>query len=227
MSNTAQVEPTEEQRQAAAAFVRLEWSPTHTADDIARLLAEREALAMCKGAAIASGTLWDNSAPAGVIKEAERVKGLHNAASVLSAEVTRLETLCTEEARLIVERDTLRARVAELEAKIADGVFSCPGCGRHDFGFFASQIKAACGPCRTRAENAEARVAELEERERFRDLAAEVDTGEPAEDDAKADAPVCHSCEKSSPTTAFDADAGRPMCAACRGVEPDPQGGAR
>ena len=56
--------------------------------------------------------------------------------------------------------ETLRARVAELEAKIADAVFSCPGCGRHDFGFFASQIKAACGPCRTRAEVAEAREAQ-------------------------------------------------------------------
>ncbi len=55
---------------------------------------------------------------------------------------------------------TLSARVAELEAKIADAVFSCPGCGRHDFGFFASQIKAACGPCRTRAEVAEAREAQ-------------------------------------------------------------------
>ena len=55
----APIEPTEEQMQAAAAFVarhgeqnevidsggqaRLEWSPTHTVDDIARLLAEREA----------------------------------------------------------------------------------------------------------------------------------------------------------------------------------------
>jgi len=64
-------------------------------------------------------------------------------------------------ARLLAEREAkFRARVAELEAKIADAVFSCPGCGRHDFGFFASQIKAACGPCRTRAEAAEAREAQ-------------------------------------------------------------------
>lgn len=78
----ANIEPTEEQRAAA---IRL-WSragPTGygmaaAVDEIARLLAEREAK--------------------------------------LREEVTRLEALCTEEARLIVERDTLRARVAELEA---------------------------------------------------------------------------------------------------------------
>lgn len=53
----------------------------------------------------------------------------------------------------ILVRDFAAARekIAELEAKIADSVFSCPSCGRHDFGFFAPKIKAACGNCMNRA----------------------------------------------------------------------------
>lgn len=41
-----------------------------------------------------------------------------------------------------------------------ESVFSCPGCGRHDFGLFSGQIKEACGPCRQRAEDAERRLQE-------------------------------------------------------------------
>lgn len=53
----------------------------------------------------------------------------------------------------ILVRDFAAARekIAELETKITDSVFSCPSCGRHDFGFFAPKIKAACGNCMNRA----------------------------------------------------------------------------
>lgn len=110
MSN---IEPTEEQRAAA---IRL-WSragPTGhgmaaAVDEIARLLAEREAKAMCKGAAIAWGTVWDSSAPSDVIKVAEDVKGLH-------LRIDRLTAHAKAADEGIAEREAkLRARVAELE----------------------------------------------------------------------------------------------------------------
>ncbi len=71
--------------------------------------------------------------------------------------------LALHEGAMAAARTALAAtktRIAELEEKISDACFSCPRCGGHDFGFFSSQIKEACGPCRARAEAAEAREAE-------------------------------------------------------------------
>lgn len=169
MSN---IEPNEEQKQAAREWIRGAHSgplPAPFYEDLAHLLAEREAK--------------------------------------LTASIMKMWV--AERTQLNERSDTLRARVAELEAKIADAVFSCPGCGRHDFGFFASQIKAACGPCRTRAEAAEAREAQhLADREALRQFLGDREEEEgiwiprsefnamprlaqPAHyDDAKADAPA-------------------------------------
>lgn len=149
-------EPTEEQRRAANAFVarhgeqnevidsggqaRLEWSPTHTANDVARFLAEREALAMCKGAAIAWGTVWDSSAPADVIKAAENVKGLHHridtteptkeqkqaARDVCSrqligvpdSQMATVDDVASLLARVEAERDAARAEASDLKGAL-------------------------------------------------------------------------------------------------------------
>lgn len=130
MSN---IEPTEEQKQAAAAFVarhgeqnevidsggqaRIEWSPTHTVDDIARLLAEREAKLREGLVRIIEAVHVQMAATALPQPLIDVVRGVYAEHPYALHRIEDLEKVCHA---LQDERDTLRARVAELEGQVSE-----------------------------------------------------------------------------------------------------------
>jgi hypothetical protein len=175
---TDTIEPTEEQCEAVKAWCTTELGVRYGWRHIARFLAKREhklreeLTAQCNpdvdmcGGCEACVELKRNQLDYALSHAAEERRALQadlDAARARIAELEKSDALLGRHAELVEQMEAREAaqiqRIADLEAKIKDACFSCPGCGRHDFGFFASQIKAACGPCRVRAESAEAREA--------------------------------------------------------------------
>ncbi len=164
------IEPTQEQVKAAGELIDNGWKEGTLATIIARLLAKREHQLQTDLEAerlnVAMLEVAVRDLTADLTEAREELQKERSFAEQMLVSRTELATEVDAAHARIVELEQEDAghlnRIVELQEKIKDACFSCPGCGRHDFGFFASQIKAACGPCRVRAEKAEARVAELE-----------------------------------------------------------------
>jgi hypothetical protein len=121
--------PTQEHLNLAREYLADSFMPSASdVDKLAHILAQREHLAMSKGAAIAWGSLWDSTAPADVIKVAEDVKSVQGALDIYVGNDEKADALLKRAgyddttnvvprlAALVDEAIAARARIADLEA---------------------------------------------------------------------------------------------------------------